>query len=61
MVLEIFEIWREVSGSEPEFIVHPPVGKWLIASGIKLFGDNEFGWRFATAIIGTVLILLLPD
>jgi dolichyl-phosphate-mannose--protein O-mannosyl transferase len=48
----------EVSGSEPEFIVHPPVGKWLIASGIKLFGDNEFGWRFATAIIGTLLILL---
>ena len=34
----------EVSGSEPEFIVHPPVGKWLIASGIKLFGDNEFGY-----------------
>ncbi|MEI8119917.1 MAG: phospholipid carrier-dependent glycosyltransferase [Actinomycetes bacterium] len=48
----------EVSGSKPEFIVHPPVGKWLIASGIKLFGDNEFGWRFATAIIGTLLILL---
>jgi len=48
----------EVSGSKPEFIVHPPVGKWLIASGIQLFGDNEFGWRFATAIIGTLLILL---
>ena len=48
----------EVTGSKPEFIVHPPVGKWLIASGIKLFGDNEFGWRFATAIIGTLLILL---
>jgi len=48
----------EVSGSKPEFIVHPPVGKWLIAGGIKLFGDNEFGWRFATALIGTLLILL---
>ena len=48
----------EVAGSKPEFIVHPPVGKWLIASGIKLFGDNEFGWRFATAIFGTLLILL---
>jgi dolichyl-phosphate-mannose--protein O-mannosyl transferase len=35
----------EVDGTNPEFIVHPPVGKWLIASGIKLFGDNEFGWR----------------
>lgn len=48
----------EVSGNKPEFIVHPPVGKWLIASGIKLFGDNEFGWRFATAVVGTLLILL---
>lgn len=48
----------EVSGSSPEFIVHPPVGKWLIGAGIALFGDNEFGWRFATALIGTLLILV---
>ena len=48
----------EVDGTKPEFIVHPPVGKWLIASGIKLFGDNEFGWRFASAVIGTLLILV---
>ncbi len=48
----------EVSGSNPEFIVHPPVGKWLIAGGIAIFGDNEFGWRFATALFGTILILV---
>ena len=48
----------EVDGSKPEFIVHPPVGKWLIATGIKMFGDNEFGWRFASAVFGTLLILL---
>lgn len=48
----------EVAGNKPEFIVHPPVGKWLIASGIKIFGDNEFGWRFAAALVGTLLILL---
>jgi dolichyl-phosphate-mannose--protein O-mannosyl transferase len=48
----------EVSGADPEFIVHPPVGKWLIASGINLFGDNEFGWRIASAVFGTLLILL---
>ena len=49
----------EVTGANPEFIVHPPVGKWLIAGGIAIFGDNEFGWRFATALIGTLLILAL--
>ena len=48
----------EVNGSNPEFIVHPPVGKWLIASGIQVFGDNEFGWRFASALFGTLLILV---
>ncbi|MFM1968035.1 MAG: hypothetical protein RL590_892 [Actinomycetota bacterium] len=48
----------EVSGNNPEFIVHPPVGKWLIGAGIAVFGDNEFGWRFATALIGTLLILV---
>ena len=48
----------EVSGNNPEFIVHPPVGKWLIGAGIAIFGDNEFGWRFATALIGTLLILI---
>ena len=48
----------EVTGANPEFIVHPPVGKWLIAGGIAIFGDNEFGWRFATALVGTLLILV---
>lgn len=48
----------EVSADQPEFIVHPPVGKWLIALGMQIFGDNEFGWRFATAIVGTLTILL---
>jgi dolichyl-phosphate-mannose--protein O-mannosyl transferase len=42
-----------------QFIVHPPTGKWLIAIGIKLFGYNEFGWRFAAAIVGSISILLM--
>ena len=42
-----------------QFIVHPPTGKWLIASGIKLFGNNEFGWRFAAAIVGSISIILM--
>ena len=49
----------EVSGNQPEFVVHPPVGKWMIASGIKVFGDNPLGWRAATAIVGAAMILLI--
>lgn len=49
----------EVTGSKPEFIVHPPVGKWMVASGIKIFGDSPFGWRIATALIGSIAILVV--
>ena len=48
----------EVAGSKPEFVVHPPIGKWCIALGIKIFGDSEFGWRIAAAIAGTLVILI---
>jgi dolichyl-phosphate-mannose-protein mannosyltransferase len=44
----------------PEYVVHPPVGKWMIAAGMGLFGaENPFGWRFAAALTGTLSILLL--
>ncbi|GAA1688670.1 phospholipid carrier-dependent glycosyltransferase [Fodinicola feengrottensis] len=43
----------------PGFIVHPPVGKWCIAMGEALFGENPFGWRVAAAVAGTLAILLL--
>ncbi|GAA1131767.1 phospholipid carrier-dependent glycosyltransferase [Microbacterium natoriense] len=41
------------------FIVHPPLGKWLIALGMALGGpDNSVGWRLATALLGTGTVLL---
>ena len=44
-----------------EYVVHPPVGKWFIAWGLKLFGGaaNPFAWRAATAIAGTIAIIVL--
>jgi dolichyl-phosphate-mannose-protein mannosyltransferase len=41
------------------FIVHPPVGKWMIAAGEALFGHNSVGWRFSAAVVGTLAILLV--
>jgi dolichyl-phosphate-mannose-protein mannosyltransferase len=40
------------------FVVHPQFGKWLIAVGEQLFGMNSFGWRFASLIFGTLLIMV---
>jgi dolichyl-phosphate-mannose-protein mannosyltransferase len=48
----------EVAKGSPEFVVHPPVGKWFIALGIKIFGNHEFGWRISVAIAGTATIYL---
>ena len=42
-----------------DFIVHPPLGKWLIGIGIKLFGNNEFGWRIIPALVGTACVILI--
>jgi dolichyl-phosphate-mannose--protein O-mannosyl transferase len=42
-----------------DFVVHPPLGKWLIGLGIKMFGDNAFGWRFMVALAGVVSVLIL--
>ncbi|MDQ1744400.1 MAG: dolichyl-phosphate-mannose-protein mannosyltransferase [Pseudonocardiales bacterium] len=41
------------------FIVHPPLGKWLIAVTSWLFGDDAVGWRAAPAIAGTISVLIL--
>ena len=40
------------------FVVHPPLGKWLVAGGEYLFGMNSFGWRFASLVFGTLLIMV---
>ena len=46
------------------FIVHPPMGKWLIAVGEWLFTDHlhwapEYGYRIPSAIAGTLAVLIL--
>ena len=44
---------------EPGFIVHPPLGKWAIGLGMRIFGVNEFGWRIAAAVAGTIMVVVL--
>jgi dolichyl-phosphate-mannose--protein O-mannosyl transferase len=43
----------------PKFVVHPPMGKWLIAAGIKVFGFDAFGWRIAAAVAGVASVVIL--
>src|SRR5271156_4823327 len=40
-------------------VVHPPVGKQLIAIGEALLGYNGLGWRFTGAVLGVVMVALV--
>ncbi|MGA5220077.1 dolichyl-phosphate-mannose--protein mannosyltransferase [Streptomyces cinereoruber] len=45
--------------TDPGYVVHPPMGKWVIGVGEKLFGFEPFGWRFMVALLGTLSVLML--
>jgi len=38
--------------------VHPPLGKFFLALGMRIFGDTPFGWRFFTGLFGSLMIPL---
>ena len=50
----------DVFSSAADFVVHPPLGKWMIAAGMELFGGpaSSWGWRFSAAAVGTLCILM---
>lgn len=45
--------------SDAAYVVHPPVGKYVIGLGELMFGFNPFGWRFMTALLGTLTVLMI--
>jgi dolichyl-phosphate-mannose--protein O-mannosyl transferase len=45
--------------SGAEYVVHPPIGKWIIGLGEKIWGLNPVGWRLGEALLGTLAILIL--
>ncbi len=50
----------DVYTAQGDYVVHPPVGKWMIALGEHLFGvQSAFGWRFSAALVGTLSVLLV--
>ncbi|MFC8923208.1 dolichyl-phosphate-mannose--protein mannosyltransferase [Cellulosimicrobium sp. NPDC057127] len=44
-----------------DYVVHPPLGKWMIALGMKALGGAEspWSWRIASAVVGVVAVVLV--
>ncbi len=50
----------DIFTTNPAFVVHPPLGKWLISLGMAAFGPgSSWGWRIVTAVIGVLAVVLL--
>ncbi len=42
------------------YVAHPPLGKWMIALGLRAFGAQDtVGWRISTAVVGILAVFLL--
>src|SRR3984957_8162778 len=53
-------LFQACSGSGcGEYVVQPELGKLLIAVGEWLYGLTTLGWRFASAVFGTLAILVM--
>ncbi|MDQ3008229.1 MAG: phospholipid carrier-dependent glycosyltransferase [bacterium] len=54
-----YEWWNPAP--EPNTAVdwlHPPLAKYTQAASMLAFGENAFGWRFSSAVFGTLVILM---
>ena len=51
--------WEFLTHSAPYETSHPPLGKVLMSWGIALFGMTPFGWRFAGAAAGVLMLLAI--
>ena len=49
--------YEHLHGEVPYETTHPPLGKLIMAAGVAIFGMTPFGWRFAGALMG---VLMLP-
>ncbi|TVX95488.1 phospholipid carrier-dependent glycosyltransferase [Cohnella terricola] len=41
---------------EPYENTHPPLGKVILAIGVKMFDMTPYGWRFMAGVVGTLMV-----
>lgn len=55
---ELFEVGDPSGmGTEASFVVHPPLGKWILGLGTALFGiESVWAWRLPAVLVGVALV-----
>ena len=48
-----------LDGQAPVNLEHPPLGKWLIAGGMALWGDGPWGWRLPSLLAACLTLFAL--
>lgn len=51
--------YENIHGLSVYETTHPPLGKLIIALGIKIFGMNPFGWRIMGVLFGAALVPIM--
>ncbi len=52
---------RIVNGEGTLRMEHPPLAKLIVAGGIKIFGDNPWGWRMPAVILSIIALMAFYD
>ena len=53
----INDAYNIIENHETVRLEHPPLAKLFIVTGIHIFGDNPWGWRFFSIVFGTATLV----
>ncbi len=54
-----WEWWHQAPHGYAYEWTHPPLAKYGMVVGMLMFGQNSFGWRFGSALLGAGTVVLL--
>ncbi|QQG47733.1 MAG: glycosyltransferase family 39 protein [Candidatus Woesebacteria bacterium] len=57
--IKVWEWWNPSPEGFAYEWTHPPVAKLVMWTGMKILGENSFGWRFPAAVVGTLTVYLV--
>lgn len=58
-IYHAYTAYQYIEGVYPYETTHPPLGKFIIFLGIRIFGMTPFGWRFMGTLFGVLMVPLI--